>query len=72
MVYQVLENGKPADSKSYPKLANLGWDNSTFESFEAALAYALKWLGCYAPKTLEVGIPYDYSGYGDTIEIKKV
>jgi hypothetical protein len=46
------------------------WRTNTFTSFEQALKYTKDWLGDYdtLPDNWD-GKAYDYSGYGDTIEI---
>lgn len=72
-MFQVLDNGKPADSSEYPSLKGHGWNNSIFQFFEAAEAYAMLWLGKYsacAPDVPDKKI--DYTGCGDTIEIKSL
>jgi hypothetical protein len=53
--------------------AGKGFDNSSFPTFAEAFAYARLWLGEYEnlPENWD-GSPYDYSGYGDLIEIKQV
>ena len=71
MRYQVLDTGKPANCFNYN--VSKSWDQSTFDNFEDALAYANNWLGdVYGPVELKVNIPWGYSGYGDTIEIREV
>lgn len=78
MFYQVLDNNKPADYKHH-KVSHC-WKQSTYSNFNDALMYARKWLGLalggsYDGKTgitLEPNQPYDYSGYGDTIEIREI
>jgi hypothetical protein len=64
--YFVLDNGKPAimeDSKV--------WNKHFYTDFGQALGYAKNWLGEYdtLPENYQ-GDPYDYSGYGDKIEIR--
>jgi len=79
--YQVFDNGRPADTTGYPQLKGSGWHNSVFDTFTAAHEYALNWLGYlgddigagYADNAvLKLNTPYDYSGYGDKIEIREV
>ena len=42
--YQVFQDDKPADTKSYPEIGQgLGWDNSVFDTFDEALYYAYEW-----------------------------
>lgn len=73
--YQVLENERPCSVTGCPSLTKgVGWDRHSFNSFEEALAYTKKWLGDYAvtiPENWD-GSSYDYSGYGDIIEIREV
>lgn len=69
--YTVYDNGKPAkypDCKVHPS-----WDNCNFSTIEEARIYAQKWLGSYGTGLeLIVNIPSDYSGEGDTIEIREL
>jgi len=75
MVFSVYDNGRPAkypDSKVDPS-----WNNNTFDTFEEALEYAHMWLGPFGGSwdgmdgvVLELNVPWDYSGYGDVIEIR--
>lgn len=71
MKYQVFENDKPADNKRFSYLKGLDWNNSSFDTFEEALKYAKSWLGDFdsIPPNFAPNQKYDYSGYGDTIEI---
>lgn len=73
-MFQVFDNGKPADEDGFPKLKEHGWETSKFETFAEAEKYALHWLGQWAPEpgVLQLNIPYDYNGYGDTILIKDI
>lgn len=67
----VLENNRPA---CYP-LSTEGWDKyPEYDSFDAALQYAMNWLGSMAPRpeTIKLGKAYDYNGYGDKILIAEV
>lgn len=68
--YNVYDNGKPANSTSFKSLAGNGWDNSSFDTFVEAQAYANKWLGIFA-MLLTVNVPVDYNGCGDMIEIRE-
>lgn len=73
MFYGVYDNGKPASEKGFPNLKGKGcWTNHTFLTFEGAQEYARAWLGQFAPSPefLKINQPYDYSGYGDVIEIR--
>jgi hypothetical protein len=71
-MFQVFDNDKTADRNGFPRLKNDCWDNSKFETFGEAEAYAIKWLGEWAPDpgTLKVGVYYHYSGYGDMLVIQ--
>lgn len=66
--YQVFDNGKPADYKHCN--VHKSWDNSKFPTWQAAMAYARKWLGAYVVP-LKINTPADYSGYGDRIEVRR-
>jgi hypothetical protein len=73
--FNVYDNGRPAKSSSFSKWkrgksSNSDWANHSFASFEEAQQYADKWLGDYAAP-LTVNQPYDYSGYGDLVEIRE-
>lgn len=71
-MYQVFDNGRPADKTGFPLLIGKGWDTSSFPALQEAQEYALNWLNL--PQNcgleLQVDAPYDYSGYGDILEIK--
>lgn len=69
--YQVFDNGKPADQKGFPILKGNGWKSSKFSTWQAAMAYARKWLGAYVVP-LKINTPVDYSGYGDKIEVRRI
>lgn len=74
--YQVLDNGKPADHSSYPRI-HPSWNCSKFDSYDEALAYVSRWLGNIDIEAvrnfpLELNKPYDFNGHGDTIEIREV
>lgn len=68
-MFQVLDNGKPAEMER-----SILWGDSIFQYFEQAYRYAKRWIG---PGT-EDCVPNrpdkkaDYSGHGDTIEIKSL
>lgn len=78
-MFQVLENGKPANHQSFPKV-HPSWNKAEWETFEQAKIYAWKWLGDCAGGSndgtdgveLKLNTPYDYSGYGDIIEIREI
>lgn len=75
-MYTVYDKDKPANDTSY-ELGGEGWQNATFETFEEAVRYVSDWLGNWAPSlsflrmVLANEAEYDYSGYGDTIQIKE-
>lgn len=69
MKYAVLDCGQPAVLTS---VVNDVWMNNVFDTQEDAMEYASKWLGDYEksiPDGNDLSTPYDYSGYGDTIQI---
>lgn len=72
MKYQVFDNGKPADCHHHK--VDASWANSTFSLAAEAVDYACKWLNWESVMgvLLEVNKPYDYSGYGDFIEIRRI
>lgn len=78
-MFQVFDNNKPADTTGFPSLTKgNGWDNSVFPTYEEARKYAWMWLGPYGGSydgesgyDLKVNTPWDYSGYGDMIEIRQ-
>ena len=70
-MYQVFDNGQPADYGHYdvPK----SWGSSKFKIYQQAEDYARKWLGdFYSGVTLKPNKRIDYSGYGDYIEIREI
>lgn len=71
IAYAVYDNGKPASRTGYPQITNINdWNTHRFSSIEDAVQYAHDWLGAWS-LPLKVNEPYDYSGYGDFIEIKR-
>lgn len=78
MRYQVFDGGKPADCNYHN--THDSWDNSVFNTFEEAQVYARKWLGPHYGGSedgldgycLRVNTPWDYSDFGDLIEIRTV
>ncbi len=67
--YGVFDNNRPCSTVGFPDF-DPSWDNHLFDSFDDALVYANKWLGYYPDYvSLKVNKPWDYSGYGDFIEI---
>ena len=75
MRWLVLESGIPADRTNYPHLSP-GWDKAIFETEEEARKYARIWLYKAGLKDLveklEINQAYDYTGFGDTIEIRSI
>ena len=76
-MFQVFDSGHPADCHHCK--VHSSWNNSKFNTFEEALKYARMWgapyVGAYDGSSgveLKLGVPWDYSGYGDTIEIREV
>lgn len=72
-MFQVLDNGRLAQ---YPDCdVDKSWSNATFDSNLEAILYARKWLGkayhFVLNKNFVLNTPVDYSGYGDTIEIRR-
>lgn len=69
-MYKVYDNNRPADCKHHK--VDSSWDKSSFETFDEAVDYLLNWLGPFAPhrETIRLGVPYDYSDYGDKVVIK--
>lgn len=67
-MFQVFVKDEPADC----------CNRSKFNTYEEALDYAKNYLGWYSAQieqmsdTLPVGVAYDYSGYGNLIEIREV
>ena len=68
--FVVYDNNKFA---KYPECnVHPSWSQCSYDTFEEALDYARRWLGMYGGGVvLKVNEPWDYSGYGDTIEIRK-
>ncbi len=73
-MFQVFDNGKPADNKHFPVAAC--WNKSQYSSFEEAYEYAKDWLGHYAYSLEEsihkVDWKIPYGGCDDYIEIREV
>lgn len=67
--FQVFDTGKPAQFP-YCEVSE-EWDNSIFNTFSSAKEYALRWIG-YREVDLKPDVPFDYSGLGDTIEIRTI
>lgn len=68
----MFDNNRPADSSGYPDIKSLWWSTSTFLTFEEALEYAEQWAPTDVIPTGWNGQPIDYSGHGDTLEIREV
>jgi hypothetical protein len=69
-MFVVYDNNKPA---RYPEHnVHYSWQCNTYDTFEQALSYARKWLWPYGEGVvLKLNKPWDYSGYGDMIEIRE-
>lgn len=68
-MFEVLDNGIPAKYPDYN--VDPSWANNRFETYEEAMEYTNEWLG-YPDLSawLQVNTPFDYNGFGDTIEIR--
>lgn len=67
MKYQVLASGKPAE------IHEPFFTNSIYDTFEEAKQYAKNFFGEWFPPDetkIKLNIPFEYNGYGDTIEIR--
>ena len=70
MRYGVFDNNRPA---RYPEIKiHSSWKKNEYDTFADAHAYANKWLGEYGGVVLLANTPWDYSGYGDVIEIREL
>jgi len=71
-LFQVFDNDRPADCFNHE--VHKSWEQSKFKTFDEALEYARNWLGYPEGDIppLELNVPWDYSGYGDKIEIREV
>jgi hypothetical protein len=70
-MFQVFDNGRPADCNNHK--VHPTWNKSMYDSFEEAQQYCHQWLGEYANCTpLKPNQKINYSGWGDTIEIREV
>ncbi len=73
-MFGVFDNNKPASVEGFPQLTKgNGWDTHLFPTFAEAVQYAKDWLGQWdtLPDGWD-GKPYNYSGYGDKIEVREV
>jgi len=70
MRYAVFDNEKPARHPDHT--VHKSWSNHRFGSLSEAVNYAHNWLGSagYDGLVLKPNCPVDYSGFGDTIEIR--
>jgi hypothetical protein len=68
-MFQVLDNGKPADYLHHT--VDHSWKQSLFQTEEEAIAYAKHWTNDRELK-IKCGESVDYSGYGDIVSIVKV
>lgn len=77
-MYIILDCGLPANEHGYPRVKGLGWTSTSFSTWRKAVEYARQWLGEWnsLPNNLENKekryFKYNYSGYGDCIEIKEI
>jgi len=72
-LYQVFDNEKPADCFNYDSKYGSYWSISIYRTFEEACDYANRWLGKLSEGVVfTLNKPYDYSGYGDIIEIRDI
>lgn len=73
-MFQVFDNGKPADRVGCK--VHDSWNKSSYDTLEEAREYVKMWLGktwaLSADVVLQVGVPVDYTGFGDYIEIREV
>lgn len=46
-MYQVFQDGKPADNTSFPNLKYDCWKNSVFKTYHEAVFYAILWAWPY-------------------------
>ena len=65
--FGVFLNGEPLSTRHAP-FAN------EFDDLDTALDYATGWCSGYGlqKEALQLNIPYDYNGYGDTIEVREI
>lgn len=71
-MFQVLDNGRPADMIEHPILKNHMWATSIFNTFDEAQIYAQCWLGIFrACAPYKPNTKTKYNGMGDTIEIRE-
>ena len=78
-MFQVFEDGKPADTQGYPIVRGSCWENSKFETFDEAVEYAHLWAlpvsrgelnkMCFAKMELNKPISL---GQGAMMEIREV
>jgi hypothetical protein len=74
-IFQVLDNGMPADC--YHHAVSELLTNSKFKTYPEAEAYARQWLGgIYSEsvfKSLKINIPVEnYNATGDSFEIREI
>jgi len=69
----VYDNGSEAGRIDHPDYHESWPMRARFESFHEAEKYAIRWLGIYGEEDMafEIGVPFEYSGFGDTIEIRE-
>lgn len=75
-VFEITSKGeKPCSTVGYPELKGKGWDNHVFPTFEQAKEYVREWLDVYYSEPdggLVLDEPWNYSGYGDKIVIRRL
>ena len=72
-MFVVYESGKKANREGFSYLKSECWANCSFPTMEQAIDYAKEWLGHFAEAVSYTwdGSAVDYSGYADTIEIRR-
>lgn len=75
IMYQVLNNGRPADCNEFNVLSSL--NQSIYINFDDAKRYAMKWVheedyDNVDWNNLKPNVPVDYDGCGDTLEIRNL
>lgn len=69
-MFVVYDNNKKAKCPEHN--VNSSWNECSYDTFKEALDYARHWLGVYGEGVvLKPNKPWDYSGYGDMIEIRE-
>jgi hypothetical protein len=76
-LYIVIENGKPCLGSVFGIPISKGWNKCVFCSEKEAREYLVSWLNRWmtieeCSKVIQLNIPYNYSGFGDMIEIRSI